>query len=107
MNFDGALFPDLGAVGFGVVVRDYGGNFIDFTLMKLATAALNAISFALGIGLNAITLKRDSLRTINGISSSSEDSLHLAYVNSVAHSLARYGQNVDDLVEWLQEALTR
>ena len=80
LNFDGAIFPELGKPGLGVVVHDSHGNAIA-SLSKQASlpfspvivkamAAAKAITFAQELGINEFMLEGDSEAVINTLRSS-------------------------------------
>nr|POE89523.1 hypothetical protein CFP56_55813 [Quercus suber] len=79
LNFDGAIFPELGKAGLGVVVHDCHGNAIA-SLSKQAPlpfapviveamAAARAITFAQELGLQEFMLEGDSAAVINTLQS--------------------------------------
>ena len=79
LNFDGAIFSELGKVGLGVVVHDSHGNAI-VSLSKQAplpfspviveaTAAARAITFAQELSLNKFMIEGDSEAVINTLQS--------------------------------------
>ena len=79
LNFNGAVFPELGKVGIGVVVHDYHGNAIaslseqaplPFSpVIVEAMAATRAITFAQELGLNEFMIEGDSKAVINTLQS--------------------------------------
>ena len=80
LNFDGAIFPELGKAGLGVVVHDSHGNAIaslseqaslPFSpVIVEAMAAARAITFAQELGINEFMLEGDSEAVINTLCSS-------------------------------------
>ncbi|XP_075645797.1 uncharacterized protein LOC142616950 [Castanea sativa] len=79
LNFDGAVFSELGKVGFGVVVHDCQGKAIaslleqallPFSLVIVeAMAAARAMSFAQELGISKFMLEGDSKVVINSLPS--------------------------------------
>ena len=79
LNFDGAIFPELGKAGLGVVVHDSHGNAtaslseqasLPFSpVIVEAMAAARAITFAQELGINEFMLKGDSEAIINTLRS--------------------------------------
>ena len=80
LNFDGAIFPELGKAGLGVVVHDSYGNAIASLLEQAslpfspviveAMDAARAIIFAQELGINEFMLEGDSEAIINTLRSS-------------------------------------
>nr|POE69915.1 hypothetical protein CFP56_66809 [Quercus suber] len=80
LNFDGAIFPELGKAGLGVVVHDSHGNAIaslseqaplPFSpVIVEAMAAARVITFAQELGINEFMLEGDSEAVINTLRSS-------------------------------------
>ena len=79
LNFDGAVFLELGKAGLGVVVHDCQGNAIaslskqaplPFSLVIMeAMAAARAITFAQEVGINEFMLEGDLEAVINTLRS--------------------------------------
>ena len=79
LNFDGAIFPELGKASLGVVVHDSHGNAIASLLEQAslpfspviveAMAATRAITFAQELSINEFMLEGDSETVINTLRS--------------------------------------
>ncbi|XP_065637528.1 uncharacterized protein LOC136070886 [Quercus suber] len=79
LNFDGAIFSELGKAGLGVVVHDCHGNAIASLseqaplpfapVIVEAMAAARAITFAQELGLQEFMLEGDSVAVINTLQS--------------------------------------
>ena len=92
-NFDGALFPDIHAVGIGVVIRDHLGQTVASLSEQTALpstveaveaiACRRAITFAQEIGLRDVIVEGDSETVIN-------------LLNSKSPCLASFGHIIDD-----------
>jgi len=79
LNFDGAVFPELGKAGLGVVVHDNHGNAITSLseqaplpfspVIVEAMAIARAITFAQELGIKEFMLEGDSEAVINNLQS--------------------------------------
>ncbi|XP_075633501.1 uncharacterized protein LOC142605960 [Castanea sativa] len=116
VNFDGAVFQDLGEVSSGVVVRDSQGKVLASMSEKIllphsvadveAMATVLAINFALNLSLTSVIIKGDSEIIIKALSSENdsffsyghlivEAKFYSAYFSSFQFShIHRYGNTI-------------
>ncbi|XVF18343.1 hypothetical protein REPUB_Repub11eG0013500 [Reevesia pubescens] len=83
INFDGAVFQDMGSVGIGVAIRNHKGEVLALLAAKKQSyaeaflaeciALREALLFALEIGFREVEVEGDSLLTICAVKNNAED----------------------------------
>ena len=137
LNFDAAIFQDGEASGFGVVIRNNGGEVMAALSARgpavsdseeaEVLACRKALEFAADSGFTELILEGDNSVVMNAISSSRMFQSRLGHLyfdvnclamglpvlslscvarsaNSVAHSLARFAQCINEDMIWLEES---
>ncbi|XP_075659258.1 uncharacterized protein LOC142629163 [Castanea sativa] len=126
LNFDGAVFPELGKAGLGVVVHDCQGNVIASLSEQVplqfspdiveSMAAARAMTFAKGLGLAEFILEGDSeasLSSFGHLLESAKSTLVTSKCitfsrvcrtgNKVVYNLARHTRHVRGLSLWVED----
>ena len=97
LNFDGAIFPELGKAGLGVVVHDCQGNVIASVLKQTplpfssdiveAMAVARALVFAQELGITEFVLEGDSVVVINSLRSKEASFSSFGHLLELAKSM--------------------
>ena len=134
LNFDAAVFMEQQRSGVGAIIRNAQGEVIAGMSAKgpyvrdsketKALACRQAVVFAMEAGFSELVVEGDNsivMRAISGLSC--HDSL-LGHIyddicvypngmwqicikrggNIVAHSLAKYAKNIDDVIYWIEDS---
>ncbi|KAL4639442.1 hypothetical protein ACB092_03G218700 [Castanea dentata] len=114
LNFDGAVFPELGKAGLGVVVHDFPLQFSPDIVESMA--ATRAMTFTQGLGLAEFILEGDSeasLSSFGHLLESAKSTLvtskcitfsHVCRTgNKVVYNLARHTRHVRGLSLWVED----
>ncbi|XVF16185.1 hypothetical protein REPUB_Repub10bG0010000 [Reevesia pubescens] len=136
INVDAATFIDLKEIGIGVAIRDCEGEVLALLSKRVkaptdpyiaeSIALLEALTFALEIGIRNVEVEGDSLLTVRAVESSGMDHSVAGGIieavkklipgfnyfklrhtkrlkNVVAHILAKHSKELEDPEVWLEE----